>query len=226
MGRSDQGNESWDRERLTATRLAALNGRLTSQGTGKYRAISTSTGEHRAIPRRPPNMPQHLDTPPDIPRVARPQRQTQPTRMRPRLIILGAIAAIIAIFAFVIFTLLAGALNQSSGPSTAAVDFVSSLASQNYDNAYQDLSTGLKIQRNRQEFTLQAQETDQQYGKITDYSDAGSATLNNNTWTFNYTITREKLSKPYKLTVTLYQDPNDKTWKVDNYGLTLGPPQP
>ena len=225
MGRPDQGNESWDRERLTAARLAALNGRVNSQGTGKHRAISTSTGEYRAIPQRPPNMPQHLDTPPGIPRVARPQRRTQPVRMRPRLIILGSIAAIIAIFAFVIFTLLAGALNQSAGPSTTAVDFVSSLSTQNYDNAYQDLSTGLKIQHNRQEFTQQAQVIDQQYGKITDYTDAGSATLNNNSWTFTYNITREKLSKPYKLTLTLYQDANDKTWKVDNYGLTLGPPQ-
>lgn len=225
MGRSDQGNESWDRERLTAARLAALNGRATSQGTGKHRAISTSTGEYRAIPQRPPSMP-HVNENPEKRRVPRPEYQPkQPRRIRPRLIILGGIAACIVIFVIVIFSLLLGAINQSNGPATTAVDFVSSLQTQNYDNAYQDLSTGLQIHHNQQEFTQQAQALDQQFGKITDYTDNGNGTVNNNTWTFTYTITREKLTKPYTLTITLDQDPNDKTWKVDNYGLTLGPPQ-
>jgi hypothetical protein len=230
MGRLDQGNESWDRERLTAARLAALNGRA----TGKQRAISTSTGEYRAIPRRPPNMPQHLETPPDIPRVARPQRQTQPTRLRPRLIILGTIAAIIAVFAFVIFTFLVGAINQSTGPTLTAVDFVSSIATQNYDNAYQDLGPAVTIRINRQEFTQKAKEADQQNGIITNYEldKDKKATLENNTQSFTYVITRK--NKTYKLTILLQSDPNDgNNWKIVDYGTncnatvcfgtTLGP---
>jgi len=225
MGRPDQGNESWDNERLTAARLAALNGRVSSQGTGKQRAISTSTSEYRAIPQRPPNMP-HVDENPEKRRVPRPEYQAkQPRRLRPRLIILGAIAAIIVIFVILIVGILGFALNQSGGASTTAVDFVSSISGQNYDTAYQDLSTGLQIHSNQQQFTQQAQAVDQQFGKITNYTDDGNGTMNNNIWTFTYTITREKLNTPYKLTITLSQDPNDKTWKVDNYGLTLGPPQ-
>jgi hypothetical protein len=228
MGRPDQGNESWDRERLTAARLAALNGRATSQGTGKHRAISTSTGEYRAIPQRPPSMPQHLNSPPEIPRVARPQRPTTSRSMRPRLIILGAIATIIAIFVFVIFSLLVSAINQSTGPAMTATHFLSSLSSSNYKDAYQDLGPGVTIRLNQDDFTKQMGNLDGQYGAITDYTEVdGSATVKNNTQSFAYTITRAKLSKPYQLTLTLQQNPNDNnTWKIVDYGQTLGPPQP
>jgi hypothetical protein len=145
--------------------------------------------------------------------------------MRPRLLILGVIAAIIAIFVFVIFSFLIGAISQSSGPTTTEVNFVSSLATQNYNNAYQDLGPAVTIRLNSQEFTQQAQALDQQYGVITNYKEkGGSATVNNNTESVSYTITRAKCGKSYDLTLTLQADPNDNNiWKIVDYGQTLGP---
>ncbi len=218
-----------DRNRSDTTGFARLNGtgkvRAISQGTGQHRPILTSTSEHRAIPQRPPDMP-HLDVRPETPRVPRPQRQpTQPRRMRPRLVVLGAIAAILAIIIFVIVSLVGSAITQSSGPATIAADFLSSLSSKSYDNAYQDLGPAVTIRLNRQEFTQQAQDIDQRYGVITNYVEVdGSATVNNNVYSYTYTITRANLSKPYKLTITLQQDQGDNnTWKVVAYGTTLGP---
>lgn len=229
QGRPDQENGPWDRERVTAARLAALkNSRATLQGTGKYRAISSTTGKHGAIPSRPPDMP-HLDLasrPETTSRAPRPQPQTsQPGKTRRLIIVLGAIVAIIAIFSFVLIFSLVGAINQNAGPATTTTDFLSNLSSKSYDNAYQDLGPAITIRLNKQDFTQQAQAQDQQHGVITNYSEVdGSATVRNNTESFTYTITREKLSKPYTLTITLQQDPNDNNnWKIVDYGTSLGP---
>jgi hypothetical protein len=229
--RPDPGNESWDRERVTAARLAALKGtRASLQGTGKYRAISSATGKHGAIPTRPPDMP-HLDLasrPDTTPRAPRPQHQTsQPGKRRRLIIVLGAIVAIIAIISFVLVFLLVSAVNQNAGPATTTTDFLSALSSKSYDNAYQDLGPAVTIRLNREDFTKQAQDLDQRYGAITDYKEVpDSAKFNNNTESFTYTITRQNWSKPYTLTITLQQDPNDNNnWKIVDYGTTLGPTQ-
>lgn len=205
--------------------------RVVSQGTGKHKAILTSTSEHRAIPQRPPGMP-HVDENPEKRRVPRPEYPPKrPRRMRPLLIILGAIIASCVIFAIVIVALLVGAINQSAGPTSTAVDFVSSIATQNYDNAYQDLGPAVTIRINRQEFSQKAKDADQQNGVITDYKE-DSAAMQNNTRSFTYIITRK--NKSYKLTIILQQDVNDSNnWKVVDYGTncyatgcygtTLGP---
>jgi hypothetical protein len=226
----DQGNGSWDRER-TAARLAALQStRATLQGTGRHRAISSATSEHRAIPQRPPHMPPHMGFRPETPsRAPRPQHQhLQSKKMQRLIIILGAVVAIIAIISFVLVFLLVSAANQNTGPATTTTDFLSALSSKSYDIAYQDLGPAVTIRLNHQDFTKQAQDLDQRYGAITDYKEVdGSAKVNNNTESFTYTITRKNLSKPYTLTITLQQDPNDNnTWKIVDYGTTLGPTQP
>ena len=224
-----------DRKRSAPSTLAGLNGtgkhRAVSQGTGKYKAISTSTGEYRAIPQRPPGMP-HVDEKPERRRVPRPEYLGKPPRrMRPRLIILAAIAASIVIFAIVIVSLLFSAINQSAGPTLTAVDFVNSLSTQNYDNAYQDLGPAVTIRINRQEFTKNATDADQQSGKVTDYAE-DSVTEQDNTKSITYRITRKNTS--YKLTLILQKDPNDNNnWKIVDYGThcyatgcygtTLGP---
>lgn len=69
-------SQDWEntRERLTVSRLAAIK----------------ATEQHRAIPQRPPGMTR-LTTPPDTPRVARPQREAvPPNKVRRRVIILGS----------------------------------------------------------------------------------------------------------------------------------------
>ena len=239
QGRPDQGNDPWDRE-ATAARLAALNGARANlqgtgkykalQGTGKYQAISTSTSEHRAIPQRPQHMPPHVNCRPETSRAPRPQRPlAQSRRVRPFLIVLGTMAAIITIIAFVIVFLVVGAINQSAGPAITSADFLGSLYTRNYENAYQDLGPAITLQLGREEFIRQVQALDEQYGKVTDYKEIeGSATVKNDIWSFTYTITREKLKDSYKLPITLQkQDPNDNnSWKIVSYGETLGPPQP
>ena len=231
MGQPDRGNESWDRERLTAARLAALNGRSASQETGKHRPISTSTGEYRAIPQRPPNMP-YVDENPERRRVPRPDYQPKTRRkLPPKFIMLAATVAIIAIFACAIFgflvsSFLVGAINQSAGPALTATNFLSALSSKNYTGAYQYLGPGVTIRLNQNDFVQQTQAVDNQYGVITNYTEVNnSATVQNNTESFTFTITRAKMSKPYKLTLSLQQDENDNNWKIVDYGQTLGPTQ-
>lgn len=229
QGRPGRGNESWDRERSATAKFAALNGtskqRAIPQGTGQHKALLTSTSEHRAIPQRPPNMP-HVDSPPETPRVPRPQWQTQQPRKTHRLIIvMGTTVAVIAIIAFVIVFLLINAANQATGPATVATDFLNSLSNKNYANAYNDLGPAITIRLNQQAFDQQAQAVDQQFGEISNYSEVnGSSTVNsNNTESFAYTITRAKMSKSYNLVITLQQDSDDNIWKVVDYGTTLGP---
>jgi flagellar basal body-associated protein FliL len=229
QGRPGRGNESWDRERSATAKFAALNGtgkqRAILQGTDRHKALLTSTSEHRAIPQRPPHL-RHVNSPPETPRVPRPQRLTQPPKKTHRLIIImGAIVAVIAIIAFVIVFLLINAINQGTGPAMVTTDFLSSLSSKNYNDAYKDLGPAITIRLNQQTFTQQAQAVDQQFGEINNYSEVNSsATVNsNNTESFTYTITRSKMTKTYNLTITLQQDTDDNAWKIVDYGTTLGP---
>ncbi len=214
QGQPGKNNKSWDRdwenerERLTRTRLTAI----------------TATGQHRAIPQRPPGMTR-LKTPPDTPRIARPQRETVPQiKVRRRIIVLGSVFAIAAIIACTVGILLARGMLQSSGPASVINDFFNGISSDNYEQAYQDLGPAITLQLNQQDFIKQAQDLDQQYGPITDYQEvANSATNQDNSQSYTFTITRSKLKKPYTLHFVLQQDPNE-VWKISNYGTSLGPP--
>src|SRR5215813_5487413 len=108
-----KNHKSWERnrenvrERLTESRLATIK----------------ATGQSHAIPQRPPSMTR-LTTPPHTPRVARPQREmVPPHKARRRMIILGSIFAIAAIFACAVGVLLASGMLQSSGPAVVVNDF-------------------------------------------------------------------------------------------------------
>jgi hypothetical protein len=195
------------RERLTEARLAAIK----------------ATGQHRAAPQRPPGMTR-LKTPPDTPRVARPQRQTMPSnKIRRRIILLGSVFAIAAIIACAIGVLLARGMIQSGGPATTMSDFFNAVSSNNYEQAYQDLGPAITIRLNQQDFIKQARDLDQRYGPITDYKEvANSATNQDSSQSYSFTITRSKLTKPYNLRITLQQDLNEG-WKITDYGSSLGP---
>jgi hypothetical protein len=240
QGRPDRGNESWKRDTSDTDKLAALlasKRRATLQGTGKHRAISTSTGEYR-VPQRPPDM-RHLDSRPDTPRVPRPQRRLAPSRRkRPFLIVMGSIVAIMVIIVFAIGILLVSAVNQSAGPTKTAVNFLSSITSpgQDYEAAFDDLGPAITIRINREAFITRAKGLDKQHGAIIDFREvANSALVKDNTRSFAYTITRDKPdSKPYKLTLILQEAPADSNnWKIVDYGInchetgcygtTLGP---
>jgi hypothetical protein len=239
QGKGDQGTGPFekpsmqDKPYLNGTGQHRAIMRNPNEGTSKHQAIqqviSQKTTEQRAIPKRPPGM-SRIDTPPEMPRAPRPSReQAPPQKMRKRILIFGGIALVLAIIACAIGSLLANGINSSAGPSITAVDFISSLNTKNYVQAYKDLGPAITIRISQEQFTQQAQILDTCYGQVNNYSEvANSAKNQNGTQIYVYTITREKSTKklPYKLQVTLQKDPDDGTWKVSDYSNNLGPASP
>ncbi len=201
--RQGQGNDSWDR--LSSGPLAATNG----------------TGKQRAIPRRPPGM-SRVDRPPQTPRVGRPQRQSpRPGRGR-RLLILGLVFLACGLLAwaigFAIVNYFIG-IGASSGAANTASDFLTNLASQDYNQAYKDLDPTITLQTAPDDFTALARQDDNCYGTVNTFNEVeGSATTSadNATQSFIYTITRTK-AKSYQLHLTLHKD-NYGNWYITSYG--------
>jgi len=193
------------------------------------------SGKQRAVPQRPPGLAR-VDTPPAVPRVNRPQRQTKPPRsLRRRLFIFVGVLVLLGIVTFVVVygvTNFFISVGSSSGAASTAGDFLANLQTQNYDQAYQDLDATLTVQLQSQDFKRMAQADDKCYGTVTDYTEvSGSATASagGNTQSFTYTMTRSRLSKTYPLTLTLHKD-TDGTWDITNFGMDnvrdLGPAPP
>ena len=195
-----------------------------------YRSSLDGTGKQRAIPQRPPGMTR-VDTPPPMQRVERPQRPAPPKRRGRRLLIQLGGAIILAILVFIIAYGLTNYINGirvSQGPATSATDFLAALESQNYDTVYNSLDAQLTISLQREDFKAMAQLDDKCYGTVTDYNEVqGSAkfSADGNQQSYTYNITRNKLSKPYQLTLTL-QKQSDGSWDVSDFGGDLGPKPP
>ncbi len=186
-------------------------------------------GKQRTPPQRPPGM-NRLDRPPATPRVARPQRQPgSPRHWRRQLVILAGIFVVCGLLACVIGYAVVNLLNANSttsGAATTAADFLSAISSKNYSQAYTDLGAEITVRTTQDEFVQQAQNDDRCYGPVTGYNEiAGSATIQGNTQSYSYTVTRSKIAKPYQLHLTLRQDANGN-WTIISYGNDLGPGQP
>jgi hypothetical protein len=241
QGQGDQGNGPFerlptqDRPYLSGTGQHRAIMRNPNEGTSKHQAIqqviSQKTSEHRALPKRPPGMA-HIDTPPEMPRAPRPNREqpVPPKNMRKRMLIFGGIAIVLAIVACTVGSLLASGINNSAGPSVTAVDFLSAMNTHNYPQAYKDLGPAITIRISQDQFTRQAQIVDTCYGPIKSYTEVpNSAKDQDSSQSYTYTLSREKSTKPtpYKLQLTLQKDPDDGTWKVTDYNNNnLGPAQP
>jgi hypothetical protein len=213
----EPGQHGGQWEKRPVGRIASLNG----------------TGKHRPIPQRPPGMTR-VNRPPQpstTPRVARPQRQESPLLgTRRRLIFIGAIIVICTLLACVaggVVTNFLNGLNVSSSAASTAGDFMTSLSSQNYTQAYKDLGASITIQMAQDDFIQKAQNDDRCYGQITRVSEVpNSATSQDNSQSYNYDITRSKLNKSYQLRLTLQQDQGGTAnWKIMDYGNDLGPSQ-
>jgi hypothetical protein len=199
--------------------------------TERLRALAESTGHHRAMSSRPPER-RRIENAPQTPRVARPRReQTPPHRLRRRLLIASGILVLIAIVAFVgglaLFSFLKS-VSVSSGAASTATDFLNALNQQNYTQAYNDLGPAITLHVAPDHFTQQAQSYDRCFGPVTNYTEIpNSATASNtNSMTFHYSVTRKNASKPFQLQLTLQQDQTTGTWKISDYGNTLGPGAP
>jgi hypothetical protein len=213
QGRPSQDNEPWDR--FNSDRLAAVNG----------------TGKQRTIPQRPSTMPR-VDTPPATYRVARPKRQSPPpANWRRRLLILLGIFIVCGLLAWGIGYAVVNfflAVNASAGAANTASDFLTNLSTQNYNQAFNDLDATITVNLTKDQFSQQALKDDRCYGPITNFTEvANSATSQDNTQSYTYSITRSKLTKPYPLQLTLLKDP-DGGWNITSYGNNddLGPGQP
>ncbi len=212
QGRPGQGQNPW--ERPSGRQTPSLNG----------------TGKQRAIPQRPPGMTR-VKQPPAVPRVARPQREApEPRRSRRRLLVVGTLLLICALVAcigsYAVYNFLNG-INASNGAATSAANFLSSISSQDYNQAYQYLGPAITLSIQKDQFTQQGQSADRCYGVVKNYQQvANSATSQGNTQSYSYTITRAKLNKTYELRITLQQDQyNQATWRITDYGGDLGPGQ-
>lgn len=207
------------------------------QGEGKearewflshYYASVNGTGKQRPRPRRPPGMAR-VDQPPPTRRVARPQIEPRsPKSWRKRVFVLGGIVAVCGLLAcgigYAAVSFFNG-ISTAGGAATVSSDFLAALSSGNYDKAYNDLGAAITVQLMRDEFTQRAQNDDNCYGPVIDYTEKqGSATLQGNTQNYIYTISRKKLSHAYELKLTLQQDASGN-WAITSYGNDLGPGQ-
>ena len=217
-----------------------MQGRQGPGGNGKFPQDRSSTSSFRlselsdrqpTVPKRPPGM-RRVDTPPSTPRVARPEREDpkEPKRRGWKwwscclgsVIILGIIAFVIVYGATNLFA----GLGDASDSANTATDFLSSLKTQNYDQAYHDLDSTLTTDNLKEaDFVQKARAADTSYGQVTDYNEVpDSAVKGTNTYTYTYNITRSKCSSTYPLKLTIQKNNADGKWYITDYGGDLGPP--
>ena len=103
------------------------------------------------------------------------------------------------------------------------------LKSQNYDQAYNnDLDAKITISVTKDEFKQMAQADDHCFGLVTDFNEVSGSAISSTDATiqsYTYNVSRNQLSKTYKLTLTLQKDP-DGNWDITSYGNDLGPNTP
>jgi hypothetical protein len=216
QGRQGQGYDP--RDRSSGKLLAMKNG--------------NDSGKQRAIPQRPPGMPR-VGNPPRTPRVARPQRQSKPTKScRRRLLFISLVIVACAVTAGIVGFALVNyftGIGNSAGAANTATDFLLSLKSQNYDQAYNnDLDAKITISVTKDEFKQMALADDHCFGVVTDFNEVPNSAVSStsdSTQSYTYNMSRTKLTKTYKLTLTLQKDP-DGNWDITSYGADLGPSIP
>jgi hypothetical protein len=214
QGRGGNGRSPYDRSSTSSFRLSELSGR------------------QPVVPKPPPGR-KRVDPPPSTPRVARPEREDpEEPKRRTWKWWTGCLGALLVV-GLLLFIIIYGATNLlvglgDAGPSAGkATDFLSSLKTGNYDQAYEDLGGNLTSGPNsitKADFIQKAQADDRCYGQITDYNDDNSATKGDNTYSYGYDITRSNLKSSYKLRLTLAKVGND--WVITDYGGDLGPAPP
>jgi hypothetical protein len=109
-------------------------------------------------------------------------------------------------------------LGTSKDAAATASDFLSALGTRDYAQAYKYLGPPTTLQPGAQEnFIAQAQRYDACFGTVTNYKQVeGSTILQDNTWSSTYAITRSKLPRSYRLTLTLQQDSHQQ-WRIIDY---------
>jgi len=215
QGPQSPGYNPWDRS--SGKLVAATNG--------------NGNGKKRAIPQRPPGMTR-VEHPPQSTRVARPQRQPKPPKSWwRRLLVFAIVFVACGLIAWGIGYALVNyfwAIGNSAGAANTTTDFMLALKNQNYDQAYNDLDANITISATKDEFKQMALADDHCFGQVTDFNevpDSATTSADNTTQSYSYVVTRNKLTKTYKVTLTAQKDP-DGNWDITNFGNDLGPTTP
>jgi hypothetical protein len=173
-----------------------------------------------------------VEHPPQSTRVARPQRQPKPPKSWwRRLLVFAIVFVACGLIAWGIGYALVNyfwGIGNSAGAANTTTDFMLALKNQNYDQAYNDLDANITISATKDEFKQMALADDHCFGQVTDLNeipDSATTSADNGTQSYTYDVTRNKLTKTYKLTLTLQKDP-DGNWDITKYGNDLGPTTP
>lgn len=213
----DQLRKSWDKS--SSQRIQA--------------AISDRTGQMPAIPKRPPNMKYIHEPPPTSKfKVARPEtKPLQPVNRKRQLFIWAGVSAACLIVALVVGIVawnIYNVSNVTAGSSDTALNFLTALKGQQYDQAYGVMDGSFVIHTSADSFTEQAKDDDRCFGPVTGFTALPTtAQTQDTTQDYDYNITRSKLAKPYVLHLTMRQvtdlTTSTKIWKITSYGDDLGP---
>lgn len=114
---------------------------------------------------------------------------------------------------------------QERSASAVATDFMQAVKSRSYLEAYSDLDDTLLVNLTADDFKSQAAHADGCYGPVSGFKLTSSA-AGQGTAQYIYSVTRSKLSRPYRYQLTLRQ--SQGTWAITAYGNgnTLDPPGP
>jgi hypothetical protein len=104
---------------------------------------------------------------------------------------------------------------QERSASAVASDFMQALKSRSYLQAYNDLDDTLLVNLTADDFKSQAAHADGCYGPISGFKLTSSA-AGKGTAQYTYSVTRGKLSKPYRYRLTLRQ--SQGIWAITAYG--------
>lgn len=161
------------------------------------------------------------------PKPAASSRTAVPARRRSRRIPCLVVALLLLLIVVLavsyalthIFTSSSPALPGSGDTRSAtevASDFMGALKGQRYDQAFLDLDSTVQAQLAAADFDQQAQQADRCYGQVTEYSlvdSAGQKAAKR----FTYSVTRKKLTRPYRFVLQLVQQ-QGRSWTIVGYG--------
>ena len=113
--------------------------------------------------------------------------------------------------------------SQERSASAVAADFMQAVKSRSYLQAYNDLDDTLLVNLTADDFKSQAAHADGCYGPVSAFQLTSSA-VGQRTAQYTYSVTRGKLSRPYRFRLNLRQ--SQGIWAITGYGNgnTLDPP--
>ncbi|GER81953.1 MAG: hypothetical protein IMW90_07515 [Thermogemmatispora sp.] len=217
-GRRDRDEESQERYEEDFAEFEMANG----ANGHRYRSRRRSAG-WRSPAAWPP--PDDVDVEPEPPR----RRKWRWWWLAIAALVICGICGFMGTFAAVNLGI---GMSLSKDAAVTASNFLAALGTQDYAQAYRYLGPPMTLQPGAQStFIAQAQHYDACFGTVVDYKQVeGTTVIQDNTWSSTYEVTRSKLQRSYRLTLTLQEDSNHQ-WRIVDYQSegadnALAPSQP